>query len=154
MYHPPPLESCCLCVSLRNGTKIFGFLALLDCVSVYFSSVYGYIHEIRSCTVERMACAVVFGEVGLRTIYALFVVGMLMSLYKAANPRLILWWVFATIFVSLFTSFVMVPAMGKFSAGFQPVYIALSCWDLYGCYVGYSYYIQLTEGATEESGDA
>ncbi|XP_054264897.1 uncharacterized protein LOC128987863 [Macrosteles quadrilineatus] len=153
MYRLPPLQTCCLCISLRNGTKIFGILALINCVFVYFSSLYEFMHGMRSCTEERMGCALVFGGLAYRTVYTLFVVGMLMSLYKVAHPRLILWWVFATIFGSLLSTFLVVPLLGTHSAGSELVYIAFSCWDLYGCYVAYSYYMQLIEGAPEELAD-
>ncbi|KAG8300282.1 uncharacterized protein LOC124363014 [Homalodisca vitripennis] len=145
----PLSENCCWCISLRGGTKIFGFISLVGsfllAVLICTEIVAGLVNSSEEI---KGVLLYFYADFVIQATHVVTSVVLLFGVYKEI-PKLLLPWLVSTVvvavsevvFMSSFTSRLMLEVHDIFNQNTFFTFSTLALLDdIYGFIIVYSYY--------------
>uniref|UniRef100_A0A1B6M6T0 MARVEL domain-containing protein n=1 Tax=Graphocephala atropunctata TaxID=36148 RepID=A0A1B6M6T0_9HEMI len=142
-------ETCCWCISLRGGTKIFGYISLIGSflLAIVISA------EIAAVPIHDHISIYYYLEFFIQTFHLVTSLILLLGVYQE-RPRLLLPWLVSTVFVAVsevvflssFTSRLLMEVYHMLNHRTFLTFSTLALLDdIYGFIIVYSYYRTLIQ---------
>uniref|UniRef100_A0A1B6GVG5 Uncharacterized protein n=1 Tax=Cuerna arida TaxID=1464854 RepID=A0A1B6GVG5_9HEMI len=153
----PELQSCCGFVSLRSGSKLFGFISLVGslfiCIQCAFAIILLHVHP----QLIAMAVGALTVQLLMHVVHATTSVFLLLGVYQD-KPNLMFWWLITAVLIFVMETFLLPSLLIRalhlnlsFDQDYKMVCITLLMMidDVYGWLVVHSYYRKLTPQGTD-----
>uniref|UniRef100_A0A1B6HG94 Uncharacterized protein n=1 Tax=Homalodisca liturata TaxID=320908 RepID=A0A1B6HG94_9HEMI len=153
----PELQTCCGFVSLRSGSKLFGFISLIGslfiCLECACAIILFHVHP-QFITTAVGALAV---ELLVHIVHSVTSVFLLLGVYQD-KPNLMFWWLITAVLIFVMETFLLPSLLIRaltlhlpFDKDYNMICITLLMMidDVYGWLVVHSYYRKLTPQGTD-----